>query len=44
MPQNQRYIVGLLLLGALPRIMAALVLVAALWAAFFWATAPLGPL
>lgn len=35
-------VVRLLLLGAAPRIAIALVLIAVLWAGFFWATSPIG--
>ena len=37
-----RRILGLLTLGAVPRLIAALVIIAGLWAGFFWATAPVG--
>ena len=40
----QRSMVGLLLLGAGPRLIGALLIVAALWAGFFWATSTPGAL
>ena len=36
--------IGLLLVGAGPRLAVALLIVAALWAGFFWATATPGTL
>ena len=40
----QRSMVGLLLLGAGPRLIAAALVVAALWAGFLWATSTPGAL
>lgn len=33
---------ALLLLGAAPRLAAAALIIVAIWAGFFWATAPVG--
>jgi hypothetical protein len=41
---NQQSAVRLLLLGAAPRLAGAILIVALLWAAFFWATATPGAL